>query len=88
MGENNYNARQSNPNLHVENTKTYTGTGGDSSKRGWQRRHSESHVPHKTWASTKSAPATPRANSPTRSRKSTTGITSNGYTPYGIYLYN
>ena len=85
LGENNlsYNNRQSNPNIRGEIIRSGATSGGTSSKSDWGRRHSESHVPRKSWASAKSAPATPRAGSPSRSRKSTysSGIGSNQY-PY------
>ena len=80
-----YNNRQSNPNIRVENIGSCAPAGEIPSRDNWERRHSESHVPRKTWASTKSAPATPRATSPTRYRKSTytSGIGSNQSTQQG-----
>ena len=84
LGENirSYNNRQSNPNIRGEVIASTVPPSEISSRSEWdRRRHSESHVPRKSWASAKSAPATPRATSPTRSRRSThvSGIGSNHY---------
>ena len=86
LGENirSYNNRQSNPNIRAEVIASTIPSGEASSRVEWdRRRHSESHVPRKSWASAKSAPATPRATSPSRSRRSTylSEINSNQY-PY------
>jgi len=85
LGENirSYNNRQSNPNIRGDLIATGSSAAETSPRRDWERRNSESHVPRKSWASAKSAPATPRATSPSRSRKSTYNsvIGSNHY-PY------
>ena len=86
LGENirSYNNRQSNPNIRAEVIASTIPSGEISSRSDWdRRRHSESHVPKKSWASAKSAPATPRATSPSRSRRPTyiSGIGPNHY-PY------
>jgi len=77
LGENirSYNNRQSNPNIRAEISGGYCSSAAaaeDSSTSTLVsgRRNSESHVPRKSWASTKSAPAS-RGASPTRSRKAT-----------------
>jgi hypothetical protein len=92
LGENirSYNNRQSNPNIRGDFIATGSSEVETSSKRDWQRRNSESHVPRKSWASAKSAPATPRATSPSRSRRSTynTGIGPNNYPYQGSFNVN
>ena len=74
LGENirSYNNRQSNPNIRGDVISSGSSRRETESGRSeWERRRSESHVPKRSWASAKSAPATPRANSPTRTRRST-----------------
>ena len=74
LGENirSYNNRQSNPNIRGDVISSGSSRRETESGRSeWERRRSESHVPKRSWASAKSAPTTPRANSPTRARRST-----------------
>ena len=90
LGENyrSYNNRQSNPNIRCENIGLCAASENVSSSSNWDRRYSESNVPRKTWAATKSAPATPRDTSPKRSRKTThsPGIGVNQLSQKGTHL--